>query len=386
MTKRPSFLMLIATSSFEMDDRLRKECESIRDHLGDVSVVGFESEVSKARRGEISPGVPFTGLAHHSKARFRPGKGLPVKAMETAWRLVLQIVRRRPDVVWLHDPPFWPVVWLSLLLRRIGMINHVVWDLHELIPDSELRGRFSGLIRRCLEGVDLLIMTNQWRAEHLRETLLFEPRHLILLENYPSAEVLTRSSCDLPAEVEKWLRGRPFILGQGAAGQDRNFPQLRAAVETTGIPMVVIGRKPEGLRPDLFYCTGWIPQDEIYPYLNRADLSVILYERGNPNAWFCSPNRLFQAIVRGCPVLGGSNPPIARVLAQFDVGHVVAGDGSNPHELVRGIELALARRDRLRRPAEEVQGEFIWEHQFERALPSIQRALPAGSPAAGSRR
>ena len=361
---RPAILMLISTGSFDTDDRLRKECNSVREHLGDVSVVGFENRAPEGRQGEIAKGVPFVALPHVTKKRLPAGRGLAFKALETLLRLLPRIVRQRPDVLWVHDPAFWPVVWVSLALRRLGIINKVVWDLHELIPDSRLRGPARRMILGCLQNVDVLVMTNTWRYQHMQETLPFVPRHLMILENYPDASVSVEDRNDLPNELEKWLEGRDFILGQGAVGADRNFASLREAVERSGIPIVLLGRCEAGLDPRLFYCTGWVPQAEVYRYINRALFSVVLYSRNDPNAWYCSPNRLFQAIARGCPVLGGINPPIKAVLEETGAGVVLSDDGANVEELIKAISGLKGSLSIYQTRAALFRNKYVWENDF----------------------
>ncbi|AXJ01724.1 hypothetical protein CYPRO_2482 [Cyclonatronum proteinivorum] len=358
--------MVIITKNLDTDDRLIKEVETIGAPSGDTRVLAVERDHPKGRKGVLGSGAAFHSCSDTFRPLFRPGRGIVFKAGETLLKFMVRDITDRRDVLWIHDPALLPYVQWALLLRKAGWVKKVIWDLHELPPASRLQGRWIEVTRKVLQQLDVVVVTNAWRLSYIEEKLGVSLPHAVILENYPSRCAIEKPVEALPETLSDWLKGRAYFILQGGASADRHYPTVVKACMEMNLPVVVVGKPGEVYDENLIYNTGWIPQEDVYTYIDHAAGSLIFYDQRDPNAWYCSPNRLFQAIGRGCPVLTGNNPPLKSVVEESGAGVAADTDGADTAAVKQAITQFLKAQETYRQRAAASRHRYIWEGQTQK--------------------
>jgi hypothetical protein len=80
------------------------------------------------------------------------------------------------------------------------------------------------------------------------------------------------------------------------------------------------------------------------------------------NTRLCAPNRLYQALSRGVPVVVGSNPPMAHLVRETDCGVVLRTDGADVNDVRAGLRMSAARRQRVATSG-SMRRHLAWESQ-----------------------
>lgn len=370
-----NLVMIIKTSGLEYDDRLRKEALSSRELGHQVQIIALENANHRSEK-RIYGDIRATTISLSSRRWFPQSKGLVIKAIEFYARLLLHAVRLRPDVLWVHDLGILGIMPALLLLRRLGAVGRLVWDQHELPSDSQLASRAYMTLYRCLaNGCDMLVMANDERRD------LMQARHLgrlkvavEVLNNYADGVFRRLPQRELPESIRTWLDGSPYVLAQGGASPGRHLGQLVAAIMASPqAKLVVVGpyqqdqheelrrQYGDGLQERVLF-TGYVAQLEIAPYIDHAAASIIFYATTNNNSLMCAPNRLYQAIARGTPVVVGPNPPMRRLVEELGCGVVV--DHTDPRGICESIGLILAEQAVLRANTRASAAQFDWEQQI----------------------
>lgn len=368
--------MVLRTPGLEYDDRVRKECESLTRAGADVTVAHI-AETNVESRETMWESTRAISFRLRTRTWFRRSEGLGFKVVEFAARSAFELMRQRPDVAWLHNKEIGILLPFAFLLRRLGWIGAVVWDQHELPPERLWRNPLTRwALRWAMSGCDVVVVANAPRRDHLYEQLGREiSTPLLVVENWPDREFARLAGDPLPAGIRDWVGKRRYLLAQGGAHPGRHFENLVAALmDTADLAMIVAG----GARPELrrqleerwgqrlaerILFTGWIPQMELYPLIDHAAASVVLYDDGAANTRLCAPNRLYQALARGTPVLAGSNPPLAKVVEGTGVGVVLEGSGEDPEDIRAGIQALLGGLSEYAVRARENRLKYLWEHQ-----------------------
>lgn len=373
-----SVLMILKTMGLEYDDRVRKECESLVRIGSDVKMLLLENS-NKTETRTVWGVATAKSFSLLTRRLFPQARGLGFKVMEFTWRALVQMLRTKPAVVWAHNQEAAPLIATALLVRRLGWVDRVVWDQHELpvarvFEHRALRWLWTRLMRSC----DAVIVANSQRREFIRKQLTGKQDvRFAVLENWADRTFRDLPTHPLPEDVRAWARGRPYVLLQGGAHPGRHFSEVVTAIIErldTDIGVVVVGRRPEVLAASLHdrwgadfgdhvFFAGWVPQMEVPTYIDHAVASLVLYETRSENELFCAPNRLYQAIARGTPVVVGANPPMATLVSQHGVGVVLAGTGTSPDDIAGGIRTLLADPLRYREAIERVQDLLLWEKQ-----------------------
>ena len=79
---------------------------------------------------------------------------------------------------------------------------------------------------------------------------------------------------------------------------------------------------------------GLIPTSDLPYVLRKAEFSIVLYKADKLNRRLCAPNRLFQSLVVGTPMLLGSNLSMLHLNKRFKAGICLGSDGSDFEDLV----------------------------------------------------
>lgn len=370
-------LMMINTTGLEYDDRLRKEALSLRRLGCHVEILAMEYANQAAQR-VVYQSVPARTIRLRSRGWFARSKGLWLKVPEMYARFLAAIVRTHPDVIWFHSLGLTGLAPFLILMRRIGFIQRLIWDQHELPSDHLLAAKcFLTLFVWLLNGCDYVVMANEQRGDLVQELLDDELSTPIeVLENYPDREFIDLPKHKLPSEIERWLEGIPYVLAQGGANPNRHLEELVDAVMTLDCPkLVVVGPYQQqqidqlhGLHgeefPEKVLFTGFVPQMDIVSYIDHALVSVVFYDTSVTNGRLCASNRLYQAICRGTPVIVSENPPMKDVVDQYGFGLVV--DCGSSKSIVQALKKIISSQRLYRERAMTCSEVFVWEDQIER--------------------
>lgn len=369
-------LMVIKTTGLDYDDRLRKESLCLHRLGFDVEILVMEY-ANRAGQRVVYQHLPAVTIRLWSRQWFARSKGLWFKAPEMYVRFLGTILKSKPDVIWCHDFELIGLVPFFILMRKVGFIQRLIWDQHELPSDRFLRTRFiTRLLAWLFNGCDVVVSANEQRKNLLQESLNgISKSPFAVLKNYPDRLFANLPRVELPEDVKRWLNGTSFVLAQGGAAPDRHFEELVAAVlGLENLKLIVVGPYQEAqvrrlgdhygaTLSERVLFTGFVPQMEIAPYIDHALASVVLYAMSNENKRLCAPNRLYQAVSRGIPVVVGVNPPMEEFVQRWECGTVLSGSGGDVDDIQSGIKEILIRQEELCRNAELCRSSVTWESQ-----------------------
>jgi glycosyltransferase involved in cell wall biosynthesis len=326
---------MLLTNAYDPDPRVRQEALSLISMGWRVRLLAWDRDL-KAPATECREGVEIERVFLSSKH----GRGT-AQVFFYAW-LYLKILYRGLssdfDVVHCHDLDTLP---LGFLLGKLKG-KPVIYDAHESFPDM-LEGSVPRLVRRGLtrlenfliRRVDLLITVGEKLRHHFVER---GARHSVVVGNWKRLEEFTRS-----AEQNRNVRRRLGIPEHALTIvcitqllKDRKIEELLQAVEETPEVYVIIGgkgvlqefiSKAAEANPRIVF-VGFVSGEEIADYTCAADVVYYGFDPGNPNARFSAPNKLYEALAAGRPLITGAFGEIADVVSDASCGIVLPKYGS----------------------------------------------------------
>jgi hypothetical protein len=358
-------LMIVRTTGLEYDDRVRKEALSLK-HLGcDVFILAnYVSNASS--KGITQYGIPYHAVQLRSRAIFASKSFLVLKMFEL-WLISMWIMLKgKYNVVWAHEE--YTILSLIVKIPKI----YYVFDQHEL-PVFLMATNFRKRLYRRIENVsDIIIVANEERLEFMRKSgVVMKPQKYCVMNNFTDKVFSTLKVLDLPSEIYIWLQGSPYILLQGGGHFNRYPSEVISAVNRHGkYKIILIGPVFEKIKEeiaqnysDMVYLTGYVDQLELTRYIDHAKCSIILYADIDRNNFLCEPNRLYQAICRGIPVIVGINPPMRNLVIKHAIGEVLSDDGRS----VDGIYEAILRMEenylKYKENIFQIRYTYNWESQ-----------------------
>ncbi len=114
------------------------------------------------------------------------------------------------------------------------------------------------------------------------------------------------------------------------------------------------------------------PYEEMMHYTRAADLGVSLDKDTNINYRFSLPNKIFDYIRAGIPILASNLPEVGRIVRGYSVGELV--ENHKPETLARAI---LSMKERGKTPfvaaLSKASAELSWEVEVESMLERYRR-------------
>ena len=103
------------------------------------------------------------------------------------------------------------------------------------------------------------------------------------------------------------------------------------------------------------------------PYTAACDIGLFLGESAGMNLQLALPNKLFEYIAAGVPVVATGWPEIRRVVREYDVG-VLVEPGCDLEAVANAIRRAVSDRKRLSANCVKAARELTWERESDRLL------------------
>lgn len=378
-------VVMLVRNRFTHDTRVEKEARTLHDAGYRVTVVA-----------DAGPGLPTRETRGDIDVLRIARRGPPIPGLRyLLHELRLSRVLRglRPDVLHAHDSNALVPVALAARDRRIPF----VYDAHDLWLGRPRRER--GRLYFWLSQLTYLVI----------ETLLVPRAAAVLTVSPPIVRHLAKRYglrkvalvANLPvvgdADGPRDLRvlpgleglppGRGMVLYLGGLMGGRGLEQLVDAVRYfEDADLVLLGDGPIGpaLRTrasqagvgERVHFAEPVPVDEVIGYASSADVGVSPIVPSCLNYRYSLPNKLFQYMAAGIPVVASDFPQVREIVDSARCGLVV--DTSDPRRVAEAVNRILADRTEARAMGERgraaVEERYNWS-TAARTLLEVYAAL-----------
>ena len=373
------------------DGRVLREAATLVQQGYAVTIVDIEQERTRSLE-EIVDGItlqhtfPFT---------------IPFLSKINLWRIVgvlhshvsstLQLIRSKADVYHAHD-------WMALPACYIAAHWHrkpLIFDAHEL-PLSELHGSrwerclplFSRLLAWIVPRCSGVITVSPPIAQEIRHR--YRASHVTLVRNVHKYTPVKSSN-----RLHKLLCLKPEVriaLYQGNLQPDRGLDRVVQAASflDDDIVIVLMGKaygdthsQLEALIEqkhvaDRVKVVPPVAYADLLNWTTSANIGLILYTpEQSLNVQWCLPNKLFEYVMAGLPILATRLDAITELLQQFHIGHIVPS--LTPEAIGMAINKMLADTEELaamrHNALEAAQSDLCWETEQQHLIELYKKIL-----------
>jgi glycosyltransferase involved in cell wall biosynthesis len=373
-------IVMLLHKSVEHDARVRREAKALHEGGHEVVVVHLPRPGQESR-GAATEGYQIRSAAAAGRAAALPG--VARRALGAA--RISRIARReRPDAVHAHDAA---MLAPGRAAARGGA--KLVYDSHELATGVPYHSRsWSGLVasveRLFVPRCDAVITVSDGIAERLQKRYGLCERPTVV-RNLP----------DLPPPregdgIEKLrpalrIDAAPLVVHHGAVAADRGCESLLRSLQHLGDAHLLFlgaeGPYVDGLRRltaelglgSRVHFHAPVPLADLLSYSSQADVGVTLLEDTCENHRLALPNKAFEYVAAGIPVVASDLPELRGLIERHGIGW--SADPADPVAVAGALREAIASRDdgelraRLGRAAEELS----WRRERARLLDLYER-------------
>jgi len=295
-------------------------------------------------------------------------------------RFFFLLLFKKPDLIFANDLDTLTAGFLASLILHKSLI----YDSHEYfteVPELQkhpfARKVWLTIEQGILPKLKNSITVNQSIADIYNRKYNI---NMIAVRNVPSQRV------PLATPYLHLKQDKKVILYQGAVNHGRGLEWIIDAMPLLDNVMlwvcgdgdlleVIKQRVVERNVSDRVMFLGTINIEHLEHYTRCADLGLCLLSEENENYYYSLPNRIFDFIRVGVPVLATDFPEIRQVVDKYHTGELI--NHYEPDFLAQTIERILLQwatlPDKAQRFHDAIE-EFCWENEELRLMEVIQRS------------
>ncbi len=302
--------------------------------LHGVKIIGF----TEKRQGipKISGMLRLLKLA--TIGGFRPGLDPLAELIEKGTKL-------SADIYHCHEAwSLYAAIQIKKNLAAKGKKSQIIYDVHEFPVASSplikswiyrlaLRKTLERFYKKALPHTDYVITANQITRGYLLALNRFIQTGVIY--NCPSPAIFKEP----PVRVES--KDKVTICHEGSLGFSRGLREMIEVVKILKqrygdrVTLLIVGdvfgeerkyldgKLDEYDLRDSLSCTGWLPYEKVGEAISLADMGIIFMEPTESIMLSGPPNKLFNYMMYGLPVVSVDLPETSRIISETACGVVV---------------------------------------------------------------
>lgn len=302
---------------------------------------------------------------------------------ELIFKMYFTVRKHQPSVIHCHDETVLPIALLLKLTFRAKLI----YDAHELESEKNGVSKFKSKAIYLLEKISFRYIDN---------LIIVSPS---IQKWYHKEFTVKRSSVVLNSPVvstSKSIYGKNYLrekynipedcrifIYNGGLTQGRGIELIINVFRTIGVQAHVVflgyGGIYENLKKIESECSNIhvhdaVPHEDLVSVARTADVGLCLIQNVSLSDYYCLPNKLFEYLFSGLPVLASNFPDISHLLFKHGVGWCVNVEENSIKDSVMTIQNCLE----LPEINQSSLDELTWDKQ-KKVLISVYSGLMSES-------
>lgn len=358
-------ILAVTASPIANDNRVINYTNALANHGHNVHLICPE-------KGEVSSEYQFTTVYISILTRRLPSLFAFAKALEFYWRSV-RISKKIPCDV-LHANDLYGLVLANLIKRYIHRKAAIVYDAHEY--ETEMNGLsgfkkvlFKYFERKLIKHISSFItVSDSIAAEYQR---LYGIDKSTVLLNVPKIKRQADEVYDLFRDKFEIRTDQRIFLYQGNLMAGRGIEILLKTFsnfDSDRNVIVFMGKGSlEGMIRDHtksgnVYFQEFMGPKEYLKYTSSADVGISFIEDISLSDRYCLPNKLFEYIFCGLPVICSNLPEMKKLVESHEIG-IVADENTE-----EGFKHAVDKMNKVdlkvfKANIPKASNQYSWENQ-----------------------
>lgn len=266
------------------------------------------------------------------------------------------------------------------ILKETGKMPQIIYDSREIFSAlGPLSGQaikqkiIAYLEKRFIRKVDKFVVSGELDAEYLK-TYFKTKKQFFVVKNYPKKQEIIKSNYlrekfNIPAKKKILVYQGVLLSGRGIIPMLRAMNQLK---DKYAFCIIGSGKEEDSFKRfvaenSLQDCVHFHPEVEYSELLTitaSADIGLCLIEPISFSYQLALPNKLFEYISCGLPVLVSNLPALRKIVEDGQFGEIVPKT-LNESEIIASLENFEQNFAKYKLNSEQKSNEFFFEGQEE---------------------
>jgi glycosyltransferase involved in cell wall biosynthesis len=265
------------------------------------------------------------------------------KYIELLFRVFNFIFGFKPNIITIHSLALLPAAVFFKFFFNLS----IVYDCHELETETFLLSGYKKILakkveKKLIKYVDLVVVVSDSIELWYRNE--YALNNLITVKNSPYRKVIKksnilRSKFNLSNDVKILIYVGGIIRGRGIEELLECFKDL----QDSNLVIIFMGYgelvdnviEYQNKFSNIFYHPA-VESFKVTEYASSADFGIAYIKNGCLNDQFCLPNKLFECLFSGIPMLVSDVPDMASLIHEYRVGFVL--ENLTVEKLINGID------------------------------------------------
>ena len=266
----------------------------------------------------------------------------------TIFRVLVKLIRYKPGIIHCHD---WYMLPLSVVVKKICK-SKLIYDAHELESECQQMPSLLKKIAKLVEkiswkSIDHFITVSESIQHWYFKNYGVKPSSIILnspeikshfTSEEPTKDYNLRNIFDIDSESLIYVYIGILAKGRGIEIMLEAFykTETKSSLVFLGDGPLLERIKDYESRSANIFVHPKIAHNEVTRLASTANFGMCLIEDVSLSDRYCLPNKLFEYIFSGLPVVASNLPEIKRVVEQHQLGSLIVPSEQNlMHELIR---------------------------------------------------
>ncbi len=367
-------VLIIFLGNYYYDSRVTNLYKSFREIGYDVNVISFDwlTKELKTKKGEISV---YKLKKHYFSFTYY---------LKFSFILIKRLLFSKADLIFAEDVYTLPFAALFAQLKKSILFydsREIYSHLAGLSNRKNVQAILKYIEKSFIKYAFKVITTGELDSEYIHRE--YNINDSIVIRNLPYKFEIRK-----PFDFRKHFGlndGIKIILYQGVILPGRGLKIIFDVLnKLSDCILVVLGdgeytdyykklAKDKGIE-NIVYFFGKIEQSELLNYTAGADIGLALIENISLSYYYALPNKLFEYIYCGVPVIVSNLPQMKKIVENYKVG--VCVDTENIDEIVSNLRNVLLDKDlrnELKQNCLNAASELNWNEEIKKLFNLIEK-------------
>lgn len=366
---------ILRSTSIKNDSRVIKEAKALSKSKYNVKILGWDRDgFFKNNSNEIKENEKIIKIRVFKRtARYASGIKNIFKLLSFQIWLTAMLYKDRENIDIIHSCDFDTALPAKLISKLYN--KKLVYDIFDYYIDSHyVPDKLKKIIEKkeisVINYADLTIICSEWRKEQIIKS---KPKRLLVIHNTPDISNIKTDKC----VNSKFKIAYVGILQEGRllkeiATKIKEMKDVELHIGGFGIYAEYFQKLAKENDNIFFY--GTMEYNDVLKLESKCDILFATYDPSIANHKYSSPNKLYEAMALGKPIIVCNNTGIDSIVKNEQIGYSINYNAQEFKECINKLKENKKINEQFGLNAKKTYNKYSWQ-QMEKRLTDAYKLL-----------